>query len=188
MAFNPYSLMQQLDRRIRNTGKLGVSLEFDIEVLGQEDVSRTINAPEKPVEAGYEITDNASLKPLIFSISVISNSWNYADQRRALETMADRRTVISYFSPVDKKTYRNMIIEKLDFKASVDQSKGFTATIKLKQLRIVTAKDATYTLEKDSKGTLAQGEAGATSDASLQKDEASGKTWSSDSLVFKYFN
>lgn len=183
--FEPFKGLKGLNPFATRKGKIGPSLEYTIEVLDAERVSRKYSAPDKPTEAGYEITDNTTARPIQFGITVIDNSWNYADNRRILETFADRKTPISYYSPIDRKIYDNVIIESLDFSASVAQKNGFTATIQFKKINIVIAKDATYAIEKDAAGTTAQSTNSDISSAELKTDTASGKFWDTDGLLFK---
>lgn len=184
--FEPFSALKGLNLFATKKGKIGPALEYDIEVLETERVSRKYSAPDKPTEAGYEITDNTTARPIQFSITVIDNSWNYSDNRRILETFADKKTPIKYYSPIDRKIYENVIIESLDFNAQVSQSSGFTAAMQFKKINTVVAKDATYSIEKDSSGTTAQSTNTDISSAALKTDTAEGKFWSSDGLFYKY--
>lgn len=174
----------------RDHGRIGVSAEFEIDVLVQENVGRRYNTPEKPTEAGYDIADNTSAKPLSLSLRISTNEWNWRDKRRALEAMADKKTPIQYYSPIDKKIYYNMIIDALDFAAEVQQSTGFTADLQLKQIRIVRASQATFEVEvePDARGTVPQSPEAITSEGVPQTDNMEGKAFTSDGILYMFNN
>lgn len=173
----------------QDRGRLGVNGEFEIEVLVQESVGRRSNSPEKPVEDGYSISDNTTVLPITFSLQISSNAWNWRDQRRALENFSDKKTTLMYYSPINKTIYRNMVIEALDFKASVKQADGFTADLKLKQLRVVSASEATFEVMADSKGEVPQDVVPSTSsEGSLGSDNLEGKAFDQNGILWNFNN
>lgn len=174
----------------RDHGRIGEAAEFEIDVLVQESVDKKYNTPEKPTEAGYDISDNTSAKPLTLALRVSTNAWNWRDKRRALESMADRKAPIQYYSPIDKKIYYNMIIDTISFTATVEQSSGFTADLQLKQMRIVRASQATFeaVVEPDAQGTVPQNPGATTSEGVLQQDNMEGKAFTSDGILYRFNN
>lgn len=170
-------------------GRLGINGEFEIEVLVQEDIGRRVDAPDKPTEAGYNITDNATLQPLTLALKISSNQWNWRDQRRALENYCDRRIPLQYYSPIDKKIYRNVVIESLNFKADVKQSTGFTADLKIKRILVASASQSTFEVAADKQGTTPQTSVtGVSSEGSPGEDNLEGKAFSSDGILWRFNN
>lgn len=180
---NPLKSIQQ-DR-----GRLGINGEFEIEVLVQEDITRRSESPEKPVEDGYSISDNTTNLPIIMSLQVSSNAWNWRDQRRALENFSDKKITVMYYSPINKTIYRNMIIEELVFKADVKQSSGFTASLKLKQLRIVRASEATLEVVPDAQGEVPQETTpGSVSEGTPGIDNLTGNPFDQNGILWNFNN
>lgn len=173
----------------QDRGRLGIRGEFEIEVLVQETVGRRNESPEKPIEDGYSISDNTTVQPITFVLQISSNAWNWRDQRRALENFSDKKVTLMYYSPINKTIYRNMIIESLDFKANVKQSTGFTADLKLKQLRIISASEATLEVMPDANGEIPQETTpGSSSEGTPGVDNLEGKPFDQNGILWNFNN
>jgi hypothetical protein len=173
----------------QDRGRLGIEGEFEIEVLVQETVGRRNESPEKPIEDGYSISDNTTVQPITFVLQISSNAWNWRDQRRALENFSDKKVTLMYYSPINKTIYRNMIIESLDFKANVKQSTGFTADLKLKQLRIISASETTLEVMPDANGEIPQETTpGSSSEGAPGVDNLEGKPFDQNGILWNFNN
>lgn len=183
---NIFRSPSQLTNILKDHGRIGISGEFDIEVLLQEDVTRSYGAPGKPTEAGYEIVDNVTKKPLQLRIQISSNAWNWRNQRKSLENLADSRKRIQYYSPIDKTLYTDLIITNLSISARREQSRGFTANLQLKKSEVIVAEKATLETTKDHKGQKVQSEPEKTViETPVKQDITTGKGFGSDGILYK---
>ena len=172
---------------VKDRGQIGITGELPIDVLVQENMTRAYDSPEKPTEAGYDIVDSTNAKPLIFTITISTNAWNFRDVRRQIEKYADNKDRIMYYSPIDKTIYEDMVITELTIAANVSQWTGFTARLKLKQIRIVLAEDAQFDVKKSTAtGQKPQTVPGGLSSGNPGEDNMNGKMFDMNGIFYNW--
>ena len=114
--------------------KLG-NVEFD--VIESENPKDSATVTDKPVESGQDISDH-----------VKQNSSTINIRGQMTEDAADKLTILKRYQRngellkyVGRNIYSNMVIEELDREHGVTNRNGFQFNIKLKQVRIATAKE-----------------------------------------------
>jgi len=117
-------------RRVR----LG-DVEFD--VVEDENPKDSATVTDKPVESGQDVSDHAKLNPSIINIRGQMTE-DAAEKLQVLKKYLRERTLLKY---VGRNAYDNVVIEDLDRVHGVKNRQGFQFNIKLKQVRIATAKE-----------------------------------------------
>lgn len=114
--------------------KLG-DVEFD--VIESENPKDSATVTDKPVESGQDVSDHVRQNPSIISL-----------RGQMTEGAADKLTILKRYQKngellkyVGRNAYSNMVIEELDREHGVTNRNGFQFNIKLKQVRIATAKE-----------------------------------------------
>ena len=117
-------------RRVR----LG-DVEFD--VVEDENPKDSATVTDKPVESGQDVSDHAKLNPSIINIRGQMTE-DAAEKLQVLKKYLRERALLKY---VGRNAYDNVVIEDLDRVHGVKNRQGFQFNIKLKQVRIATAKE-----------------------------------------------
>ena len=114
--------------------KLG-DVEFD--VITSESPKDSATVTDKPVESGQDISDH--VKQNSSSINIRGQmTEDAADKLQILKRYQKDGELLKY---VGRNIYSNMVIEEIDREHGVDNRNGFQFNIKLKQVRIATAKE-----------------------------------------------
>jgi len=114
--------------------KLG-DVEFD--VVEDENPKDSATVTDKPVESGQDVSDHAKLNPSIINIRGQMTE-DAAEKLQVLKKYLRERALLKY---VGRNAYDNVVIEDLDRVHGVKNRQGFQFNIKLKQVRIATAKE-----------------------------------------------
>lgn len=114
--------------------KLG-DVEFD--VVEDENPKDSATVTDKPVESGQDVSDHAKLNPSIINIRGQMTE-DAAEKLQVLKKYLRERTLLKY---VGRNAYDNVVIEDLDRVHGVKNRQGFQFNIRLKQVRIATAKE-----------------------------------------------
>jgi hypothetical protein len=113
--------------------KLG-DVEFD--VIESENPKDSVTVTDKPVESGQDISDHVKQNSSIINIRGQMTE-DAADKLQTLKRYQKDGELLKY---VGRNIYSNMVIEEIDREHGVDNRNGFQFNIKLKQVRIATAK------------------------------------------------
>ncbi|HSH51253.1 MAG TPA: hypothetical protein VK982_05985 [Bacteroidales bacterium] len=114
--------------------KLG-DVEFD--VITSESPKDSATVTDKPVESGQDISDHVKQNSSIINIRGQMTE-DAADKLQILKRYQKDGELLKY---VGRNIYSNMVIEEIDREHGVDNRNGFQFNIKLKQVRIATAKE-----------------------------------------------
>ena len=114
--------------------KLG-DIEFD--VIESENPKDSVTVTDKPVESGQDISDHVKQNSSIINIRGQITE-DAADKLQVLKKYQKEGTLLKY---VGRNVYPNMVIEEIDREHGVRNRLGFQFNIKLKQVRIATAKE-----------------------------------------------
>ncbi|WP_132995840.1 phage baseplate protein [Sporanaerobacter acetigenes] len=115
--------------------KLG-DVEFD--VIESENSKDSVTVTDKPVESGQDVSDHVKQNPSIISIRGQMTGYDAADKLQKLKQYQKDGDLLKY---VGRNAYSNMIIEEIDREHGVANRFGYQFDIKLKQVRIATAKE-----------------------------------------------
>ena len=114
--------------------KLG-DIEFD--VIESENPKDSVIVTDKPVESGQDVSDHIKQSPSIINIRGQMTE-DAADKLQVLKKYQKEGTLLKY---VGRNVYSNMVIEEIDREHGIRNRLGFQFNIKLKQVRIATAKE-----------------------------------------------
>jgi curved DNA-binding protein CbpA len=114
--------------------KLG-DVEFD--VIESENPKDSVTVTDKPVESGQDISDHVKQNSSTINIRGQMTGDGAADKLQTLKRYQKDGELLKY---VGRNIYSNMVIEEIDREHGVDNRNGFQFNIKLKQVRIATAK------------------------------------------------
>lgn len=114
--------------------KLG-DIEFD--VIESENPKDSVTVTDKPVESGQDVSDHIKQSPSIINIRGQMTE-DAADKLQVLKKYQKEGTLLKY---VGRNVYSNMVIEEIDREHGIRNRLGFQFNIKLKQVRIATAKE-----------------------------------------------
>lgn len=114
--------------------KLG-DIEFD--VIESENPKDSVTVTDKPVESGQDVSDHIKQSPSIINIRGQMTE-DAADKLQVLKKYQKEGTLLKY---VGRNVYPNMVIEEIDREHGTRNRLGFQFNIKLKQVRIATAKE-----------------------------------------------
>ena len=114
--------------------KLG-DIEFD--VIESENPKDSITVTDKPVESGQDVSDHIKQNPSIINLRGQMTE-GAADKLQVLKKYQKEGTLLKY---VGRNVYPNMVIEEIDREHGARNRLGFQFNIKLKQVRIATAKE-----------------------------------------------
>jgi len=114
--------------------KLG-DVEFD--VIESENPKDSATVTDKPVESGQDVSDHIKQNPSIINLRGQMTE-DAADKLQVLKKYQKEGTLLKY---VGRNVYPNMVIEEIDREHDARNRLGFQFNIKLKQVRIATAKE-----------------------------------------------
>lgn len=114
--------------------KLG-NIEFD--VIESENPKDSVTVTDKPVESGQDVSDHIKQNPSIINLKGQMTE-DAADKLQVLKKYQKEGTLLKY---VGRNVYTNMVIEEIDREHGTRNRQGFQFNIKLKQVRIATAKE-----------------------------------------------
>jgi len=114
--------------------KLG-DVEFD--VIESENPKDSATVTDKPVESGQDISDHVKQNSSIINIRGQMTE-DAADKLQILKRYQKDGKLLKY---VGRNIYSNMVIEEIDREHGADNRNGFQFNIKLKQVRVATAKE-----------------------------------------------
>lgn len=114
--------------------KLG-DIEFD--VIESENPKDSVTVTDKPVESGQDVSDHVKQNPSIINLRGQMTE-DAADKLQVLKKYQKEGTLLKY---VGRNVYPNMVIEEIDREHGTRNRLGFQFNIKLKQVRIATAKE-----------------------------------------------
>ena len=114
--------------------KLG-DVEFD--VIESENPKDSVTVTDKPVESGQDVSDHIKQNPSIINLKGQMTE-DAADKLQVLKKYQKEGTLLKY---VGRNVYPNMVIEEIDREHGTRNRLGFQFNIKLKQVRIATAKE-----------------------------------------------
>lgn len=114
-----------------NYAKLG---DLELRVIESISLSHNNSVSKRRIESGYDINDHIMINPASVSLTVVENGEKAFDNKMKLQNMALTRK--TYEFTMDKLgEFKMMVISSLSFSESHKQSNGFTATIKLQEVR-----------------------------------------------------
>ena len=114
--------------------KLG-DVEFD--VIESENPKDSATVTDKPVESGQDVSDHVKQNPSIINLRGQMTE-DAAGKLQVLRKYQKEGTLLKY---VGRNVYPNMVIEEIDREHDARNRLGFQFNIKLKQVRIATAKE-----------------------------------------------
>lgn len=114
--------------------KLG-DVEFD--VIESENPKDSVTVTDKPVESGQDVSDHIKQNPSIINLRGQMTE-DAANKLQVLKKYQKEGTLLKY---VGRNVYPNMVIEEIDREHGTRNRQGFQFNIKLKQVRIATAKE-----------------------------------------------
>lgn len=114
--------------------KLG-DVEFD--VIESENPKDSVTVTDKPVESGQDVSDHIKQNPSIINLKGQMTE-DAVDKLQVLKKYQKEGTLLKY---VGRNVYPNMVIEEIDREHGTRNRLGFQFNIKLKQVRIATAKE-----------------------------------------------
>lgn len=117
-------------RRVR----LG-DVEFD--VIESENPRDSATVTDKPVESGQDVSDHVKQNPSIINLRGQMTE-GAVDKLQVLKKYQKEGTLLKY---VGRNVYPNMVIEEIDREHGTRNRQGFQFNIRLKQVRIATAKE-----------------------------------------------
>lgn len=115
--------------------KLG-DVEFD--VIESENPKDSATVTDNPVESGQDVSDHVKQNPSIINIKGQMTE----DAANKLQTLKHYKKEGALLKYVGRNVYSNMVIEEIDREHGVANRFGYQFSIKLKQVRIATAKEA----------------------------------------------
>jgi hypothetical protein len=114
--------------------KLG-DIEFD--VIESENPKDSVTVTDKSVESGQDVSDHVKQNPSIINLRGQMTE-DAVDKLQVLKKYQKEGTLLKY---VGRNVYPNMVIEEIDREHGTRNRLGFQFNIKLKQVRIATAKE-----------------------------------------------
>ena len=174
-------------KKLSNPVSIG-DVQFD--VLLNENIERSADVPQYPVEDGYKVSDAILLSPYTISVTaIISNmpvTWRhrFKNARNRTKTEIDKlvrlyesRALVTYNNR--SKIYRNMAITSLSVPKAEDQRESVEVSISLQHVIVTSPKivdiDASY-MRSGTTGTNAGTVATTTAaDSNGQKEESKEK-------------
>lgn len=114
--------------------KLG---EVEFSVIESENPKDSVTITDKPVEIGQDVSDHVKQNPSTISIPGQMVGDDASDKLKMLQKYQKEGTLLKY---IGRNMYDNMAIEDIDRVHPVANRFGFGFTIKLKHIRIATAK------------------------------------------------
>ena len=126
--------------------KLG-DIEFD--VIESENPKDSVTVTDKPVESGQDVSDHIKQSPSIINIRGQMTE-DAADKLQVLKKYQKEGTLLKY---VGRNVYSNMVIEEIDREHGTRNRLGFQFNIKLKQVRIATAKEVEINMASPKNAT-----------------------------------
>lgn len=112
--------------------------EVEFSVVESENPSNTAEITEKPVEKGQDIVDHVKIKPFSMSITGVAVGEDAAQKLQKLLEYFNKGQLLTY---VGRNVVTNILIEQFDRVHDNSVSNGFAFSMKLKQVRIATAKE-----------------------------------------------
>lgn len=112
--------------------------EIEFSVVENENPSDSAEITDKPVEKGQDVADHVKIKPTIFNISgvVVGD-----DAYQKLQKLTNYHITGQILTYVGRNVYGNIVIEQFDRTHDSNVANGFTFNMKLKQVKIATAKE-----------------------------------------------
>lgn len=126
--------------------KLG-DIEFD--VIESENPRDSATVTDKPVESGQDVSDHVKQNPSIINIRGQMTE-GAADKLQVLKKYQKEGTLLKY---VGRNVYPNMVIEEIDREHGTRNRQGFQFNIRLKQVRIATAKEVEINMANPKEAT-----------------------------------
>lgn len=148
------------------------SFELVLQAVQSFDVESENDITDRRIETGYQITDNAYVKPRTISVSGIvgdlnrnpNRLWtglysvpilskfqnkNYVENlKMGLERIRDNKMFIVVYNTKDGKFYYNFLVTKLSIKDSKKTTIGFEYSFTLKEAKIGTIGSLISTISK----------------------------------------
>ena len=144
----------------------------------------------KPVEAGEDISDHIEKQSVSIALTIVVTGQKAQDVYEKLISMRNSQEVFDYQGVQRKIPYKNMAIESFNPSKTKDISKGFRASLQLKQIRIPELKTMSNDFEsfgKDpSTGDQVQGPPSDTEEREAGKEEIKEET--KTSILNSFFN
>lgn len=112
--------------------------DIEISVVSSENLSNRALVTEKPVEKGENVVDHTKKQPIsidLVGVIVGDDAW---DKLSKLMKLQKDGTLIKY---IHRNALDNMVIEEINSVHGTKIKNGFTFNIRLKQIRIATAKE-----------------------------------------------
>lgn len=112
--------------------------DIEISVVSSESLSNRALVTEKPVEKGENVVDHTKKQPIsidLVGVIVGDDAW---DKLNKLMKLQKDGTLIKY---IHRNALDNMVIEEINSVHDTKTRNGFTFNIRLKQIRIATAKE-----------------------------------------------
>lgn len=114
--------------------KLG-DVEFDI--IEQENPRDSATVTDNPVESGQDVSDHVKQNPSTISL----RGHMTTDAARKLAILQQYKKEGKLLTYIGRNLYHNMVIKDIDRSHGKDNRYGFSFDIKLKNIRIATAKE-----------------------------------------------
>lgn len=115
--------------------KLG---DVEFTVVEVENVKDSATVTDNPVESGQDVSDHVKQNPSYINIRGQIIGDDAASKLQMLKKYKSEGALLKY---VGRNMYGNMVIEDIDRVHGVKNRTGFSFDIKLKQVRIATAKE-----------------------------------------------
>ncbi|MBU5311462.1 hypothetical protein KQI38_05430 [Tissierella carlieri] len=112
--------------------------DIEISVVSSENLSNRALVTEKPVEKGENVADHTKKQPIVIDLVGAVIGDDAADKLSKLMKLQKDGTLLKY---IHRNALKNMVIEDINSVHSSKTKNGFTFNIRLKQIRIATAKE-----------------------------------------------
>ena len=120
-----------------------------LRVVTEENINKSNQVTERPVEQGADIIDHIDHQPVKFDITAYIIGDDAQDQYDRLLEMADADEVFEYYPEQRLDSFPNMAIENVSIPKTAKISNGFEVRLTIKQVRIVEQKAAYATIGND---------------------------------------
>lgn len=128
--------------------KLG---DIEFTVVEVENVKDSATVTDNPVESGQDVSDHVKQNPSYVNIRGQMIGKDAASKLQKLKKYKNEGALLKY---VGRNIYANMVIEDIDRIHGVKNRTGFSFDIKLKQVRIATAKEITIKVSNPYTGKV----------------------------------
>lgn len=111
---------------------------IEIDVVESERVNNRVEVTEKPVEKGQDVSDHVKPKPVTIDLIGAVVGDDASDKLQKLKKYQKDGELLEY---IGRNAYNNMVIEDIGTAHEVQIRNGYEFNIKLKHVRIATAKE-----------------------------------------------